>query len=173
MYRMPRDLAMARAPYGPHTVTRILVVMGMVVGYTKNCTVHALRRVRGRAPAGPGLRIGRRDRSFRSVGGFPRYARISATPESGRARTPPFSPLGVGAPHRNPYPPASGGNVPCALWFLTRRGYLHPGPTVSPTALDCCTVPSPGEKTNLTQKQSLTTLTVQCRNQPFEEWPTL
>ena len=29
-----------------------------------------------------------------------------------------------------PYPPAGGGN---ALWFLTRRGYLHPGPT----ALDC------------------------------------
>jgi hypothetical protein len=35
---------MARAPYGPHTVTRILVVMGMVVGYTNRtapCTRYA------------------------------------------------------------------------------------------------------------------------------------
>jgi hypothetical protein len=46
---------------------------------------------------------------------------------SGRARPPPW---GGRSP---PYPPAGDGSAPCALWFLTRRGYLHPGPT----ALDC------------------------------------
>jgi hypothetical protein len=46
-------------------------------------------------------------------------ARIGYT---GRARPPPW---GGRSP---PYPPAGGGSARGALWFLARRGYLHPGP---------------------------------------------
>jgi hypothetical protein len=119
---------MARAPYGPHIVTRIririLVVKGMVVGSPTTARATPHMRVRAGWFWSP---------HWATRSEFPFRRRISALcahiGDSGRACT---LPLGVGAPHRIPRA-ASGGNAPCALWFLTRRGYLHPGPT----ALDC------------------------------------
>ena len=43
---------------------------------------------------------------------------------TGRARPPP-----IWNGRSPPYPPAGGGSARGVLWFLTRRGYLHPGPT--------------------------------------------
>jgi len=73
----------------------------MVVGSPTTARATPRTRVRAGWFWSPHWAFGRRDRStFRSVGGFPRYARISATPVVlGRART---LPLGVGAPHRIP-----------------------------------------------------------------------
>ena len=105
--KMPRELAPWREPPMVHTVTRsesrILVVMGMVVGSPK--TARATQRTRVRAGW-----------FWSPHWEFPIRRRISALcahiGASGRACTPPL-------PERSPpYPPAGGGNAPCALWFL-------------------------------------------------------
>ena len=88
----------------------------------KNCARYT--SVLACASAGLGFRIVRIAETpirFAPTEETSRSARVSAIPDG-----PAPPPWGGRSP---PYPPAGGGSARGALWFLARRGYLHPGPT--------------------------------------------
>jgi hypothetical protein len=86
---------MARAPYGPHTVTLTLVVRGMVVGSPK---IACARRARWPARWPALVSASCESRRLRSV---LRQRRKRRARRAYRLyRTGPLPPLGVGAPHR-------------------------------------------------------------------------
>ena len=93
---------MARAPYGPHIVTRILVVKGMVVGsplFTNNCTRYAAyegaRRLVLVSALGDAIGVSVPSADFRAMRAYRRLRSCPYPPPWG-GRSPPYPPAGGG-----------------------------------------------------------------------------
>ena len=152
MFRMPRELAMARAPYGPHTVTLILVVKGMVVGSPK---IARARRARWPARWPALVSASCESRKLRSV--FRRRRKRRARRAYRLYRTGPPPPLGWALPTVS-----SGWWRERAWRALVPSSPGLPSPRSEPPSL----VNSPGEKTNLKQKQPSLPCVPQIRGHP-------
>ena len=139
MFRMPRALAMARAPYGPHTDIHVHVLVVDRGWWWVHEKLHELGRAEDRTQDGPWFP--HRENQEKWPGPPTKQRALRAY---WRIRPCPSPPLGVVAPHRIPRLAA----VACLARYASSLAGVTFTPAQPPSVIN-----SPCEKTNLTQKQ--------------------